>query len=62
VLASPPGAVRRTRGDLHGRGVLKRSLGLLLVLNRSQVHREEGVITPESLMEFLQTAWKHEET
>ena len=35
---------------------LKKNPGLLPVLSRSQVQRVEGVITQESLTEFLQSA------
>jgi chloride channel protein, CIC family len=40
---------------------LKGNPGLLPVLSRSQIQRVEGVITPESLMEFLQRASKQDE-
>lgn len=40
---------------------LKKNPGLLPVLSRSQIQRVEGVITPESLMEFLQRASKQDE-
>jgi hypothetical protein len=39
---------------------LKKNPGLLPVLSRNQVHRVEGVITPDSLMEFLQRVWKQD--
>lgn len=40
---------------------LKKNPSLLPVLSRSQVRRVEGVITPETLMEFLQGAWEQGE-
>jgi hypothetical protein len=36
---------------------LKRNPGILPVLSRSHVRRLEGIITPDSLLTFLQTAW-----
>jgi chloride channel protein, CIC family len=40
---------------------LKKNPGLLPVLSRSQIQRVEGVIMPESLMEFLQRASNQDE-
>ena len=40
---------------------LKKNPGLLPVLSRSQVHRVEGVITPETLKEFLQRVSEQDE-
>jgi predicted transcriptional regulator len=40
---------------------LKKNPGLLPVLSRSQIQRVEGVITPESLTEFLQRASEQDE-
>jgi CIC family chloride channel protein len=37
---------------------LKQNPGILPVLSRNQIHHLEGVITPESLMGFLQSAWQ----
>jgi CIC family chloride channel protein len=36
---------------------LKRAPGVLPVLNRSHIHCLEGIITSDSLLTFLQTAW-----
>jgi len=40
---------------------LKKNPGLLPVLSRNEVHHLEGMITPESLMDFLQRVWKQDE-
>jgi len=37
---------------------LAKNPGLLPVVSRSHVHRLEGVITPHSLVEFVQENWK----
>ena len=40
---------------------LKENPGILPVLSRSHIHRVEGIITPESLTEFLQKVWQRDE-
>ena len=40
---------------------LKDSPGLLPVVSRSHIHRVEGVITPETLMNFLHRVWEQDE-